>query len=69
MRKMKHAYNTFKLPLVEQLYGSFECTDLGFSLIDAEFYAIVDGVIFKIDIWHFFKICPFFKCIRPNNCK
>ncbi len=34
--------------------------DLGFSLFDAEFYALFDGVIFKIDILQFFKIqwCP-----------
>ncbi len=46
--------------LVERLSGSFHCTDLGFSLFDAEFYALFDGVIFKIDILQFFKICPFF---------
>ncbi len=33
---------------------------MGFSLLDAEFYALFDGVIFKIDILQFFKICPFF---------
>ncbi len=27
-----------------------ERTDLGFSLFDAEFYALFDGVIIKIDI-------------------
>ncbi len=41
--------------LVERLSGSFHCTDLEFSLFDALF----DGVIFKIDILNFFKICPF----------
>ncbi len=45
--------------LVERLQGSFHCTDLGFSLFDAEFYALFDGVIFKIQILQFFKICPF----------
>ncbi len=35
---------------VERLWGSFHCTDLGFSLFDAEFYALFDGVIFKIRI-------------------
>ncbi len=35
--------------------------DLRFSLFDAEFYALFDGVICKIDILHFFKIYPFFE--------
>ncbi len=30
-----------------------------FSLFDAEFYALFDGVIVKIVILQFFKICPF----------
>ncbi len=34
---------------------------LGFRLFDAEFYALFDGVICKIDILHFFKIYPFFE--------
>ncbi len=46
--------------LVEQLLGPFECTDLVFIPFDAEFYALFDGTIFKIDILQFFKICPFF---------
>ncbi len=33
---------------------------MGFSLFDAEFYALFDGVILKIDVLQFFKICPFF---------
>ncbi len=33
---------------------------LGISLFDAEFYALFNGVICKIDIVQFFKICPFF---------
>ncbi len=45
--------------LVERLKSSFHCTDLVFSLFDAEFYAPFDCVIFKIDILQFFKICPF----------
>ncbi len=34
--------------------------DLEFSLFDAEFSALFDGVIFKIEILHFFKLYPFF---------
>ncbi len=34
--------------------------DLGFSLIDAEFYGLFDGVIFKIGIERLFKIGLFF---------
>ncbi len=34
--------------------------DLGFSLFDATFDALFDGVIFKTGILHFFKICSFF---------
>ncbi len=30
------------------------------SLFDAEFSALFDGVIFKVEILQFFKICPFF---------
>ncbi len=33
--------------------------DLGFSLIDSEYFARFDGVILKIDIMQFLKICPF----------
>ncbi len=33
---------------------------MGFSLLDAEFYALFDGVIFKIDILQFFYDMPFF---------
>ncbi len=47
--------------LVERLSGSFHCTDMEFSLFDAEFYALFDGVISKIDILQFSKIGPFFK--------
>ncbi len=47
--------------IVERLQGSFHCTDLGFSLFDAEFYALFHGVILKIHILLFFKIYPFFK--------
>ncbi len=46
--------------LEERLYFPFHCTDLGFSLFDAEFYVFFDGVIFKIDISQLFKICLFF---------
>ncbi len=46
--------------LVKRLWGSFHCTDLEFSLFDAEFYALFDGVIPKIDILQSFKICLFF---------
>ncbi len=42
--------------LVERLAGSFHCVDLGFSLFDAEFYALFDGVLFKINVLQFFKI-------------
>ncbi len=38
--------------LVERLEGSFHRTDSGFSLFDAQFNALFDGVILKID-----KIC------------
>ncbi len=41
--------------------------DLGFSLFDAEFYALFDGVIFKIDILHFFNICPCFKMLSAEQ--
>ncbi len=47
--------------LAKRLKGSFHCTDLRFSLFDAEFYAVFDDIIFKINILQFFKICPFFK--------
>ncbi len=33
----------------------------GFSLFDAEFYSLFDGVIFKIDILQIFKIRHFFR--------
>ncbi len=49
--------------LASPLKGSFHCTDLGFSLFDAEFYALFDGGIFKINILQFFKICHFFKML------
>ncbi len=56
--------------------------DVGFSLFDAEFFALFDGVIFKIDILQSFKICPFFlnalgrtvaneitySCLPPKCC-
>ncbi len=45
--------------LVERLQGSFHCTDLGFSLFDAEFHALFVGVICKIDILHFLRYALF----------
>ncbi len=32
----------------------------GLGMFDVELYALVDGVIFKIDVLQFFKICLFF---------
>ncbi len=55
--------------LVKRLLGSFHCTDLGFSLSDAEFYALFDGVIFKIDILQFLGYAFFSKFSRPNSWK
>ncbi len=49
--------------LVERLQGSFHCMDLGFSLFDVEFYALFDGVIFKIDILHFFRYARFLNAL------
>ncbi len=46
--------------LVELLWGSFHCKDLEFSLFNAEFYALLDGVIFKIDILHFLRYALLF---------
>ncbi len=40
---------------------------MGLSLFDAEFYAIFDGVIFKIEILQFFKICPFFEMLSAEQ--
>ncbi len=42
--------------------GSYHCTDLGFSLFNAEFCSI-----FKIDILQFFKICLFFKMLSAEQ--
>ncbi len=55
--------------LVERLLGSFHCTDVGFSLFDAEFYALFDGIIFNIDILQFLGYALFSKFSRPNSCK
>ncbi len=52
--------NILTTVLVKRLSGSFHCTDLEFLLFDAEFSALFDGVIFKIDILQFFKLYPFF---------
>ncbi len=41
--------------LIDRLQGSFHCTDLEIGLFDAEFHALFDGVILKIDILQFFK--------------
>ncbi len=52
-RRYQAIYNCFLLPptvLVERIWGSFEWTDLEFSLVDVEFYALFDGIIFKIEI-------------------
>ncbi len=38
-------------------------TDLGFSVFDAEFYALFDGVIFKIDVLHFLKYALFLNAL------
>ncbi len=40
--------------LVERLYGSCHCMDLGITHFDAEFYALFDGLIVEIDILQFF---------------
>ncbi len=37
------------------------------ALFDAEFYALFDGVIFKIDILEFFKICSFFSMFSAEQ--
>ncbi len=42
--------------LMERLLLWSECTGLVLSLIDAEFYALFDDIIFQIDVLHFFKI-------------
>ncbi len=36
---------------------------MGFSLFDAEFYALFDGVIFKIDILHFLRYAFFLNAL------
>ncbi len=52
-------HNAVKRPtvLVERLKGSFHYKDIRLILFDAEFYALFDGVMFKIDVLQFFKIC------------
>ncbi len=35
--------------------------------LDAQFYVLFDGVIFEIDILHFFKLCPFFLMLTAEQ--
>ncbi len=55
--------------LVERLQGLFHCTDLGFSPFDAEFYALFDGVFFKLAFRNFLRYALFSKCSLSNSCK
>ncbi len=56
VKENSQVFGVGRTVLVERFKG----WDLGFSLFDAEFNALFDGIIFKIDILQSFKICPFF---------
>ncbi len=40
---------------------------MGFGLFDAEFYIFFEGVMIKIVILQFFKICPFFYILSAKQ--
>ncbi len=58
-----YAYYLSGTVLVQKLRGSFALTDLEFSLITTELYALFHSVVFKIAVNMEIKITPY---INPS---